>query len=431
MATSYPPLDGLTTDQLKHRLEGLHRVLDATRGLAMEIDLSKILDLMVHAARLAVDCERASLFQYDPDTNELYSTSVTELEIAEIRLSADQGIAGDVVRQRKMVNVPDVRVDPRWNDRVDRETGFNTHTVLAAPLISPLDDRLLGVFVLLNNRGGPFDDFDEEMLELFSQHASIALDRARLVSELTRRRTVEAALKVARDIQRGFMPRKLPRVPGYEIAHWWFPHQAVGGDYCDVLEMNDGRLGLVVADVSGHGIGPSLIMASVRAALKALVREQTCTNSLLDHVNQALSVDLQDGRFITMIMAALDPQTHRVEFCNAGHSPALHYIHQEDKFLALPPSGTPLGVRDDPYKQGEPFEMQQGDFLILCTDGIVEAVDEHDEPFGQARLEAVVRRHLDVPVDVLVKALGEAVTDHFHGESPPDDLTVLVLKRVE
>jgi phosphoserine phosphatase RsbU/P len=284
---------------------------------------------------------------------------------------------------------------------------------------------------LLNKRGGPFDMSDERLIEAFSQHAAVALDRARLVAELQRRQATEASLAIARDIQRGFMPKNLPQPDGYELANWWFPNEAVGGDYCDVVAMPDGRQGLVIADVSGHGLGPSLLMASVRAALHALLLEHSSTDELLIRLGRSLNSDLQHGRFITMIFAALDPAAHRVEYTNAGHGPALHYHAGSGAITTLEATGLPLGVLDPPrFEHSERVSMQPGDVLLLCTDGIVEAGDEHGRPFGQERLEAVIRNHAAQGVFALVDALARTVSGYYVGETPPDDLTVLAARRL-
>ena len=194
--------------------------------------------------------------------------------------------------------------------------------------MSPHDNALLGVLELLNNIGGPFDSFDEELIVVFAAHASVALDRARLVEQSRRSQAIEASLQIARDIQRGFMPGQLADIVGYDVATWWFPQQAVGGDYCDVLPLRSGRHGLVIADVSGHGLGPSLLMASTRAALRRCCwnthRPKCCCGCLAE----SLARDLVDGHFITMVVAVLDPVAHTLRYANAGHAPALHYIRK-------------------------------------------------------------------------------------------------------
>lgn len=423
-------IDSDVSSELTRRLEGLGRLVEVTHALAAEIDLTKLLEAIIHQACRALDCDRASVFQYDAATKELFTVLATELEVAEIRTTLNRGISGDVARTRRLANVPDPAADPRWNPDVDRATGYRTTSILAAPLLAPHNGALLGVLTLLNKRNGVFDSLDEELLTSFSQHAGIAIHRAHLVEELRRQGRTQASLEVARQVQRGFMPDKLPAIPGYEVDTWWFPNEAVGGDYCDVVPLRDGRMGLVIADVSGHGLGPSLLMASVRAALRALILEHTSTEVLLNMLSQALISDLQDGHFITMVMAALDSQSHRVEFANAGHAPALHYCAASDTFVELEATGLPLGVLDRPeYPFGPAFDMDIGDMVILCTDGIVEAMNEESEQFGQKRLEQIVRRMAKRPMTELTLEIGQAVSAHYIGESPPDDLTVLAVRR--
>jgi len=429
-STGSDTIDTDATSELTRRLEGLSRLVEVTHSLAAEIDLTKLLDVIARQACRALDCDRASVFQYDGDTHELFTVLATELEVSEIRIPLDRGIAGHVARTRQLANVPDPAADPRWNPDVDRATGYRTTSILAAPLLSPHTGNLIGVISLLNKNNGGFDALDEELLTSFSQHAGIAIHRAHLVEELRRQGQIQASLNVAREVQRGFMPDKLPSIPGYEVDTWWFPNEAVGGDYCDVVPLRDGRMGLVIADVSGHGLGPSLLMASVRAALRALILEHTSTEVLLNMLSHALLSDLQDGRFITMVLAALDAEKHCVEFANAGHAPALHYRAASDSFHELEATGLPLGVLDRPeYPSGPPFQMEVGDLVLLCTDGIVEAMNEESQQFGQKRLEEIVRRMARHPVPELTHAIGDAVSAHYIGESPPDDLTVLCVRR--
>jgi GAF domain-containing protein len=202
----------LSAEELRHRLDGLNRLLDVTRSLAAEIDLGKVLKTIITEVCAALDCERASLYQYDPATKELYTSVVSELEIAGIRRPADMGISGFVARHGVLANVPRPSQDARWNAAVDQVTGFQTRNILAVPLVAPHDGSLLGVLQLLNKRGGSFGKSDEALLVAFGQHAAVALDRARLVEEIKRRQATEASLDIARQVQRRFMPDKLPEI---------------------------------------------------------------------------------------------------------------------------------------------------------------------------------------------------------------------------
>lgn len=418
-------------EDLRRRVAGLTRLLNVTRVLARETEASRILKVIIREACTALACDRATVFAFDARAGELYTVAANKLEADEIRLRLGEGIAGFVARTRAVANVADPAADPRWTSRVDQELGYQTRNVLACPLIGPRNGELLGVLEVINKAEGDFDAFDERLLEAFSQHAAIALDRAAMVAELREQEAVEASLKIARDVQRGFMPRELPHVAGYELASWWFPNQAVGGDYCDVVPLVDGRTGLVVADVSGHGLGPALLMASVRASLRTLALEHSAPEVLLRLLARALASDFRQGRFITAVIAVLDAKGHKLVYANAGHATAEVYHRAEDNFVTLGATGLPLGVEEDvSYPQGPPQVLSPGDVVLLCTDGIVEAANQQGEPFGLHRVREVVRELAAGSAEQIVREIGSRVMAHYGGENPPDDLTVLAVRRV-
>ncbi len=416
--------------ELLHRQrEALRRLLELTDALAHQVRLKDTLQSITQLACEALDCERATLYQYDPDRQELVSRAATELEIPEIRHPLGQGISGHVARTRQVLHVPDVHRDPRWSDQVDRQTGFQTRCVLAAPIVSHRGE-LLGVLQVLNKRGCSFEPFDEQLITAFCQHAATALERAQMIEEMRRQEAINVSLEVARGVQRSFMPKRLPHLPGYELVYWWYPHQHVGGDYLDIIPLAAEKTLLVMADVSGHGLGPALLMASVRAALRALVVEHYRPDELLHLLNRSLASDLQDGRFVTMILALLDSKEHQLQFANAGHGPALHYRPGEDRFEVLEATGLPLGVMEDAcYDLGPPCTIAPGDLVLLCTDGIVEARRPQGEPFGQQGLQQLIRQTADRGVQEVVDRIAERMQHYFIDDQPQDDLTVLALGR--
>ena len=256
----------------RQQQDALLRLLDVTCELASHHSLDQILRTVTSGACEALGCERASLYLYDADRQEMYTRVATDLEIEEIRLPIELGVTGWVARNREVANISDPQSDPRWNPAFDKKTGFQTRNILAAPIIAPHQDRLIGVLQLLNKLDGTFGPFDEQMIRAFAAHAATALERASLAEEAQRSHELQTAVNMGRRIQQSFLPRHLPKIPGYDLAAWWRPAESVSGDYYDVIPLPDGRLGLVVADVSGHGVGPSLLMASVRAMIHVLAR---------------------------------------------------------------------------------------------------------------------------------------------------------------
>ena len=212
------------------RVAALSRLLDVALQLATEHDLTRILQIVTNGVCDAVDCERASLFLIDDAKQQLYTRVVTELEISEIRHGIEQGITGWVARHRQIAHVPEPHEDERWDASVDRRTGFVTRNILAAPVSSNVDERLVGVLQLLNKAEAGFSDFDEQLIRAFAAHAATALERRRLQEEALHAHELEAAMEMGRRIQRGFLPETLPSIPGYEVAVWWQPAEFVSGD---------------------------------------------------------------------------------------------------------------------------------------------------------------------------------------------------------
>lgn len=430
------PDAGLAPDDGDPRaqVERLTRVLEVTRHLAAERDLARLLGLIIRQAREAAGCERASLFLYDEQRDELYTRHMTHPEeIAEIRLPAGQGIVGLAARSRQLVHVADPYRHPLFRADFDRRSGFRTRNILAAPLVSWADGKLLGVLNLLNKEGGPFTTADGRLLDLFAAHAAVALERALLAGHYEEKVRLLAALQVAHEIQAGFFPRRLPDVPGYELAAGSRPAGAAGGDYYDALALGPDRVGLVVADVCGHGLGPSLLMASLRALLRGLAARAPSPEALLTDLNEALYTDLVPRhRFITTAYGHLVPSAHRFHYANAGHGPVLLHVRaQPAQVCPLTEDearGCPLGIVREPYRACTPIDLAPGDLLILGSDGLVET-RRRGECFGTERLGRLLLAGRAWPVPDLLDGLF-AETMAFHEQPQPnDDLTLLLVRR--
>jgi phosphoserine phosphatase RsbU/P len=414
----------------RQQQDALLRLLDLTCELARHHSLEQILTTVTNGACQALGCERASLYLFDADRQELYTRVATELEIEEIRTPIDTGVTGWVARTRELANIADPPSDPRWNPEFDRRTGFRTRNILSTPIVAPQEDRLIGVLQLLNKLDGPFNSFDEQMIRAFAAHAATALERASLEEEAQRSHELQTAVNMGRRIQQSFLPRHLPKIPGYDLAAWWRPAESVSGDYYDVIRLPDGRLGLIVADVSGHGFGPSLLMASVRAMIHVLARTSSDPSQIMSGLAEMIAPDLDEGRFLTFMLVALDPQTHQLTYCNAGHGPAFIYHRRTESFQVLQSTSLPLGfLTEFGARNGPTMEMGPGDLLMLATDGLIELQNQNHELFGRPRLESLIREYANLAVQDVVMAIQDEVAEFLGDCHPLDDVTLMMLER--
>lgn len=414
----------------EQHLEGLNILLDVTNKLAHEPELSEILEIVTDAVCAAHQCERASLFLYDEKRNDLHTEVVTELEISEIRRNLGESIIGWVAQNRELLNVPDAYSEERWDRTIDQATGYRTETILACPIVSVHDDKLLGVLQVLNKKDGVFGDLDEKLIQAFAAHAGAAIERHQLLDEVHEKAQLQSAIELGREIQTSFLPTSLPNIPQYELATWWEPAESVSGDYYDFVKLPDNRLGIMVADVSGHGVGPSLIMASFRAMFRVLARNRSRVSKLFHLLAESIYPDLHDGRFITAIFVAICPSTHELSFTNAAHAPALYLERKTGTIHDLETTSLPIGVIPDmPIKPGTLRKIQPGDLIVLATDGLIELRNEQDEMFGTDRLKQLILENQELPAGKLRDLIKQTIRRFHPDPHLPDDITLLLIER--
>ena len=410
------------------QIDDLQAVLQVSRELCATNELTPLLQTVEQAALSVLGCERATVFLYDRKRHELYSRMATGVD--EIRFSADCGIAGEVVRTGRISNVPDAYADPRFNREIDRQTGFRTRNMVTFPLVG-LDKSIVGVLQVLNKTVGEFDPWDRELVKTFGAQVGVAVQRQLLLEHYAEKRRLERDLDIARDIQKGLLPQRDVQVEGFDIAGWNKPADRTGGDCYDFLSLPDGSLAVVIADATGHGIGPALMIAECRALFRATSSLSRNLTEITDRVNLLLCDDLPDDRFVTAFFGLLEPGTRRLSFLSAGHGPLIKYTRANDELLELPAHGVPLGIMPDVAWSGpDVFEMASGDMMILVTDGFFEWADTRREQFGMARLLDLIRRHRKLPSCEIIRRLHEAVVA-FVGDRPQDDdLTAVIIKRL-
>ncbi len=410
------------------QVQDLQTVLEVSRELGATIELAPLLRKVEQAALKVLECERATVFLYDTERHELVSRVATGVD--EIRFSADNGIAGEVVRTGEIIHVPDAYADARFNPEIDRRTGFRTRNMVTFPLLG-IDKSIVGVLQVLNKHDGHFDPWDHDLVESFGAQVGVAVQRQLLMEHYAQKQQMERDLNLARDIQQGLLPTTRPDLAGFDIAGWNKPADQTGGDCFDWLKTPGGALAMAIADATGHGIGPALVIAECRALFRALVSVSKNLREITARVNDLLCEDLPDDRFVTAFFGILDPATSTLSYLSAGHGPLLQYSRAADEFQELKANGVPLGIMPElDWPEPDHFVLSAGDMMVLITDGFFEWTNAERQQYGIERVFNVIRRHRDNPAADIIQALYADVRV-FVGDRPQDDdLTALIIKKL-
>lgn len=272
----------------------------------------------------------------------------------------------------------------------------------------------------------------DELGQLAGAFNQMTVDLKRYTTELARttaeRERYVKELEIARDIQRSFLPRTWPQIAGVELAAVNLPARHVGGDFYDFIPLADGRLGMVVADVSDKGVPAALFMALSRSLIRAYSIDGDDVLTALQQANAFIAAENESVMFVTLFYAVLDPRTMKLSYINAGHNPPILLGRDVHRTLMLEAKGIALGVIDEISLEEHEVQLEPGDTLVLYTDGVTEAMDVDREQFGEGRLRAVMEAHQDISAEALMEEINRAVVAFTRGEPQSDDITLMVAK---
>lgn len=282
-----------------------------------------------------------------------------------------------------------------------------------------------GSYRWILSRGAAVFDHQGHAYRMVGSHLDITKRKG--VEEQLRRR--EAELVAAQEIQRLLLPHASPVLEECDIDGTLVPAEFAAGDFFDYLTLKNGRFAVVVGDVSGHGIGPALMMASTHAHIRSFAATLSNIGQIVCRTNSAFVEETAPDRFVTLIMACFDPRSMTLEYVNAGHPSGYVLDASGNVKTALKSSSLPLGIMaDEKFQASEPLKLETGDVLLLLTDGILEAGAPDSKPFGVDRSLAVVRENRLEPARAIVEALHSAVYDFVGHKDFKDDVTAVVMK---
>jgi phosphoserine phosphatase RsbU/P len=242
-------------------------------------------------------------------------------------------------------------------------------------------------------------------------------------------RQLESELELSQVVQRALLPQRVPPLAGYDIAAFSRPAQIVTGDYFDFLQFEDGTYGFVVADVSGHGMSAGMLMSSLQTVFHTLTPGTDSPVEVLKRINRLYIHNINFTTFVTAFFGRLDPLTRTLSYANAGHNPPLLFRGSTKETAWFKPTGAAIGLVDD-YRLGiEQVDLQEGDILLLYTDGVIEALNpQGTEQFGYDRLAEILQQNENLPANEITQKIRGALNDFTGGALLADDITIVVCK---
>jgi serine phosphatase RsbU (regulator of sigma subunit) len=320
-----------------------------------------------------------------------------------------------------------LEIQPEAGAEHDVDVATADRLLMAVPI--SIKNDLFGVMLIEEaDKARRFRARRIEIINGIAQQAALAIQNDLLQQEMVVRERLETEMQLARQIQQTFIPQSMPTHAAWQFAARWRTARQVGGDFYDVIELPNQKLGLFIADVADKGMPAALFMALTRTLLRAAAIEMTSPVDVLRRVNDQLLPDTQQGMFVTAVYGVLDITSGDFTFVNAGHNPPF-WIKSDGGMEKFSRTAIALGVVEQPDMKQRTISLAQGDMLLLYTDGLTEAFSPAGELFGEERLADAVGC-VPCNADEILRAVEERVNEFIETIPLGDDMTMLAVKRV-
>ena len=400
------------------QIQDLLKLQRAAQEITSILDLDQLVDRIVNEVSVAFGCNEATLYLHDEEKSDLVLAGVRGCTMhgKGHRLKVGkEGMVGHVAETGKMLYAPDVRLDPYYIPCEE-----HTLSELAIPL--HVGQKLVGVFAASHHDLDAFPEEQRLMLQALCSHIAVAVQNARAFSrERQLKQQMDHEAQEARSIQQSLLPKSSPYIPGYAVTGLSIPAGAVGGDWFDFIPLSDGCWALVLADVSGKGMGAALLMSATRGMVRSLAEASCFPGEVLGRLNKLLVEDFPSGKFVTMVYGILDPAARTLSFSSAGHLPPLLVSNGEAQFLHTV-SGLPLGLGVGTFSETK-VQLPPDSRLVFYSDGITEAANADEEEYGRERLRQFVLNS-----NTMIDGILGNVRSFVNGEGLHDDATVIMVK---
>ena len=415
--------------QLRQRIAELTALFNISTMLSGTRGLQHILDRITRAVAEAMRVKSCSLRLLDEHRDELVIKSVYGLSEQYLK-KGPVTVAASAIDRAAMAGQAVYIRDMGADERVIYPQEAQREGIVSSMVVGMVfKDRPIGVLRVYTAQIHEFSETEKKLLESIASQAAVAIENARLQEEALEKDRLEHQVQIAAEVQRRMMPTKAPRAHGLDIAALYVPCFELGGDFYDFIPLGDHSMGVTIADVVGKGLPASLLMASVRAAMRAQADNVYDLDEIISRVNKSMSLDMRANEFITLWYGVLDYQHKQLTYCSAGHEPGI--LVRGGQLRDLSVGGMVIGVDPDQRYDKEVVQLQKGDVLWIYTDGVPDAMNYQGEKFGKARMRDCLMKHLNESAEQICRQMLWETRRFVGLNRRTDDTTMVVVKVVE
>ena len=412
--------------QLRQRVQELTALNRIAIMLADARDLRRVLDRTARVVCEVMETKASSIRLIDEEHDELVIKAVHNLSKEYLAKGPIRLSKADIDKRALGLDghayVANMATDPRVQYP---QESIREGIVSMLSVGMRYQGKDIGVLRVYTSEEQTFSPLQIDLLKAVAAQAAAAIENARLLADSIQAEALEKQVSLAGEVQQRMIPREAPQLPGLDVASAYVPMYSLGGDFYDFIPLPGDNLGLAIADVSGKGVPASLIMASVRAFLRAQVDNVYYLYEVVKRINLMLCRDTKDTEFVTLFYGVLDAHNRRFTYCNAGHPPGL--VLRGGKVIELGSDNMLLGVDPDWEFRQSMIELRSGDVLLLYTDGLPDARNFRGEAFGRQRVAEAFQRGGETAEAVAQNILWDM--RKFAGVGKPtDDVTMIVVK---
>ncbi len=422
-------------------------MLQVAQAVVSQNNLEDILDTIVHLMPILVGIDSCVIYLWEEHL-ELFRTAkvFTGSQREEMMVEGETYRLGEfplldaVLESEQLIACKTNRRDfsvQNWKtldcllpaEEIERQYDPQDQWVLGVPL--SIKGEFYGVLVASeSNVPLSFHDRRLEILSGIAQQVSLAIQNDRLNREMIQRERLEREIQLARQIQKTFLPNRLPKIPGWEVDIHWQTAREVGGDFYDVFRIKGDRFGVVIADVSDKGMPAALYMTVAKTLIRAFSQNAESPARVLERVNRALTFEPQNTMFVTAVFVILNAEDGTLRYANAGHNLPFILRRQSGAVEEFPKGGMALGVYSSSKLSDHLLTIEAGDWLIFYTDGVTESFSPTGETFGEQRLRMTIEKAPKSSPAAFLDFIRGQLSDFREGTPPSDDLTLVVLHRI-